>query len=291
MESLKTLDDLTEYLKKSKELIMLPASFDALSAKLIEEMGFLATSMSGFGTSVSQFGLPDRGLISLTEMVQTAARIADAIDIPLIADAETGFGNPLNVIRTVQLYEKAGVSAIHIEDQEWPKRCGHMAGKSVIDADEMVGKVKAAVENRKSDTFGIIARTDSLATHGFDHAIERCKMYLEAGADMVFMDGIKKIKDIRALPKLLNKRPNIINMGPRTPLIPAKELKEMGYSIANYPGICLVAKILQIKEDLQSLKETGIPRSFFDVLKAFPNINQVFGDAHYTELEKKYAMD
>lgn len=285
MEDLKTLDDLMKY----KGLIMVPASFDALSAKLIEDMGFLATSMSGFGTSISQFGLPDRGLISFTEMVQTASRIVDAINIPLIADAETGFGNPLNVIRTVQLYEKAGVAGLHIEDQEWPKRCGHMAGKSVIEAEEMVQKVKAAVENRKSDTFGIIARTDALATHGFDEAIERCKMYLEAGADMVFMDGLARMVNIKKLPKLLTKRPNILNMGPRTPNIPADQLKAMGYKIVNYPGLALVAKILSIREDLKNLKETGIPRSFFDIVTAIPHLNQLFGDAQYTELEKRYT--
>lgn len=286
MKEFKTINDLME----EKELIMVPGAFDALSAKIIEEQGFNAVSMSGFGTSVSQFGLPDRGFVTLTEMVQTASRIVDAINIPLIADAETGFGNPLNVVRTVKQFEKAGVAGIHIEDQVWPKRCGHMAGKSVIETDEMVEKVKAAVDTRKNSDFLIIARTDALATHGFEHAIERCKIYAEAGADVLFMDGLKRMAHIKKLPNLLKGRPNIINMGPRTPNISAEEIKKLGYSIAAYPGVCLIAKILACRDDLKKLKETGRQRSFIDIVQSFPNFNEFLGDTHYNELEKKYAV-
>ncbi|MHA1279731.1 MAG: isocitrate lyase/PEP mutase family protein [Candidatus Helarchaeota archaeon] len=286
MKEYKTMDDLLN----EKEIILVPGAIDAITAKLIEEQGFLACHMTGFGTSVSTFGLPDRGLISLTEMVENASRIVDAINIPLIADGETGFGNPLNVIRTVKLFEKAGVAGIHIEDQEWPKRCGHMAGKSVIDADEMVGKIRAAVDARKNPNFGIIARTDSLATHGFDHAIERCKMYAEAGADMLFIDGVSRMAHIRKIPKLLTKKPNIINMGPRTPNLSADELKKLGYRIAAYPGICLIAKILACRDDLKMLKETGKQREFIEIIQKFPNFNEFLGDVKYTELEKKYAV-
>ncbi|MHA1143816.1 MAG: isocitrate lyase/PEP mutase family protein [Candidatus Helarchaeota archaeon] len=286
MKEYKTIFDLLE----QKELIMVPGAFDALTAKIIEEQGFPAVSMSGFGTSVSQLGLPDRGFVTLTEIVQTASRIVDAINIPLIADAETGFGNALNVIRTVKQFEKAGVAGIHIEDQVWPKRCGHMAGKTVIEIDEMVSKIKAAIDARKSQDFVIIARTDALAPLGFDVAIERCKIYLDAGADMVFIDGLRRMSHIKKIPKLLKDKPNIINMGPRTPNLSADEIKKLGYSIAAYPGACLVAKILSCREALKELKETGRQRSFIDVVQSFPNFNVFLGDALYNELEKKYAV-
>ncbi|MHA1377430.1 MAG: isocitrate lyase/PEP mutase family protein [Candidatus Helarchaeota archaeon] len=286
MKEYKSINDLLD----EKELIMIPGAFDALTAKIIEEQGFQACSMSGFGTSVSQFGLPDRGFVTLTEMVQTASRIVDAINIPLIADAETGFGNALNVVRTVQQFEKAGVAGIHIEDQVWPKRCGHMAGKSVIEVDEMVSKIKAAVDSRKNRNFVIIARTDALAPLGFDAAIERCKIYAEAGADIIFMDGLRRMSHIKKLPQLLKGKPNIINMGPRTPDLSADEIKKLGYSIAAYPGVCLVAKILACREDLKNLKETGRQRSFIEIVQSFPNFNTFLGDTHYNELEKKYAV-
>lgn len=286
MKEFKTLNDILE----EKELIMVPGALDALTAKLVEEQGFDAVHMTGFGTSVSNFGLPDRGLITLTEMVQTASRMVDAITIPLIADAETGFGNPLNVVRTVKQFEKAGVAGLHIEDQVWPKRCGHMSGKSVIEVDEMVGKIRAAVDTRKNPNFVIIARTDALATHGFDHAIERCKIYAEAGADMLFIDGVKRMGHLKKIPKLLKDKPNIVNMGPLTPNLSADELKKLGYSIAAYPGICLVAKILACREDLKRLKETGRQRDFIEIVQAFPNFNEFLGDTRYSELERKYAV-
>lgn len=275
---------------KEKGLIMVPGAFDAVSAKLIEEQGFLGCSMSGFATAVSQLGLPDRGLITLTEVVQTASRIVDAINIPLIADGDTGYGNALNVVRTVKEFEKAGVAGIHIEDQTWPKRCGHMARKSVIEAEEMVAKIRAAIDTRKSSDFAIIARTDSLATHGFDHAIERCKMYAEAGADMLFIDGLKRMAHIKKIPKLLKDKPNIINMGPLTPNLSVDQLKKLGYAIAAYPGVCLIAKILAVREELKKLKETGLQRPFTDIITSFPNLNEFLGDTHYTELERKYAV-
>ncbi len=171
------------------ELVQAPGVYDALSAKIVEARGFNAVYMTGYGTSAGQLGLPDLGFITMTEMVLNAGRIADAVEIPLIADADTGYGNPINVIRTVREYEKAGVAAIHIEDQTWPKRCGHMAGKSVIEVKEMVGKIKAAVDARRNEDFLIIARTDAIATDGFDQAIERGHLFAEAGADVLFIEA------------------------------------------------------------------------------------------------------
>ena len=244
--------------------------------------------MTGFGTSAFQFGFPDRGLLTMTEMVQNANRIVNAINVPLIADADTGYGTVINVDRTVKEYEKAGVAAIHIEDQVWPKRCGHMLGKEVIHQNEMVSKLKAAVEARKNPDFLIIARTDAIATHGFDHAIERAHIYAEAGADIIFVEAPKTKNQLKKIPKLFNKKPLLINMGPRTPNLPVDELKEMGYAIAIFPGVCLAAAILACREDVRLLKETGRQRDFKEVLQSFAELNEFLGVPYYNELEKKF---
>lgn len=284
MEQSKKLSEMI----KSGEFIMAPGAYDALTARIIESEGFNAVYMTGFGTSAFHFGLPDRGLLTMTEMVQNANRIVNAINVPLIADADTGYGTIINVDRTIKEYEKAGVSAIHIEDQVWPKRCGHMLGKEVIDENEMVNKLKVAVEARKNPDFLIIARTDAIATHGFDHAIERANLFAEAGADIIFVEAPKTKNQMRKIPKLFNKKPLLINMGPRTPNLPVEELKEMGYAIAIYPGVCLAAAILACREDVRHLKETGQQREFKEVLQSFAELNEFLGVPYYNELEKKF---
>ncbi len=284
MEQSKTLNEMI----KNGEFVIAPGAYDALTARIIESEGFNAVYMTGFGTSAFHFGLPDRGLLTMTEMVQNASRIVNAINIPLIADADTGYGTIINADRTVKEYEKAGVAAIHIEDQVWPKRCGHMLGKEVIDENEMVSKLKAAVEARKNPDFLIIARTDAIATHGFDHAIERAHLYAEAGADIIFIEAPKTKNQMRKIPKLFNKKPLLINMSPRTPNLPVEELKEMGYTIAIFPGICLAAAILACREDVRLLKETGRQRDFKDVLQSFTELNEFLGVPYYNELEKKF---
>ena len=170
----------------------------------------------------------------------------------------------------------------------WPKRCGHMLGKEVIDENEMVNKLKAAVEARKNPDFLIIARTDAIETHGFDHAIERAHLYSEAGADIIFVEAPKTKNQMRKIPKLFNKKPLLINMSPRTPNLPIEELKEMGYAIAIFPGICLAATILACREDVRLLKETGSQREFKDVLQSFAELNEFLGVPYYNELEKKF---
>ncbi len=286
-----------ENVKNVKELIgpgkilMVPGVYDAITAKISESEGFRAVYMTGYGTSASIFGLPDLGLLTMTEMVQNASRIVNAINVPLIADADTGYGNPINVVRMVKEYEKAGVSAIHIEDQEWPKRCGHMLGKKVIDANDMVGKIKAAVDSRKNPEFLIIARTDAIATHGFEEAIERGKMYSEAGADMLFIEAPKTKNQMKQIPKLLNKVPHLINLSPRTPNLSKEELSEMGYSIAIYPGVCLAATVLACRKDLKLLIETGKQKDFKDVLQSFSELNEFLNVSYYDQLEKKYKIE
>lgn len=273
---------------KNKEFIMAPGAYDALTARIIESEGFNAVYMTGYGTSAFLFGLPDRGLVTLTEMVQNASRIVDAINIPLIADADTGYGTVINVARTVQQFEKAGVTAIHLEDQVWPKRCGHMVGKEVIETKEMIGKIKAAIEARKSEDFLIIARTDALATHGFENAIERANLYAEAGADILFVEAPRTKKQVERIPKLLTQKPLLINLSPRTPNFSSEELNNMGYSIAIYPGVCLAASILGCMEDLKLLKEQGKPKEFKDIIQSFGKLNEFLGVNYYSELEKKY---
>lgn len=269
------------------KFIMAPGAFDALTARMIEEQDFPAVYMTGYGVSAFLFGLPDRGFLTLTEMVQSASRIRDAIQIPLIADADTGYGNPLNVIRTVHEYEKAGIAAIHIEDQKWPKRCGHMDGKAIIPSDEMIGKIKAAVDTR--DHMLIIVRTDAIATNGFDAAIERANAYAEAGADILFIEAPSTVEQLMEIPNVFKAKPLLINMAPRTPNVPADELEKAGYAIAIYPGVCLAAMIPALNTELQSLKKTGSQKELTDVLESFITLNNFLRNDMYSELEKKYT--
>ncbi len=224
----------------------------------------------------------------MTEMVLNAGRIADAVEIPLIADADTGYGNPINVVRTVREYEKAGAAAIHIEDQTWPKRCGHMAGKSVIGAEEMVGKIKAAVDARKNQDFLIIARTDAIATNGFDHAIERGHLFAEAGADIVFIEAPSDREQVEKVPKLVTERPLLLNLGPRTPNFSADEIRNFGYAVVIYPGVCLAAAITGCIEEVKRIKDTGKQRDFADWIQSFMELNAFLGVPHYQELEQRY---
>lgn len=269
--------------------VQAPGAYNALTGKIIEDQGFNAVYMTGYGTSAANFGLPDIGLLTMTEMVQNAKCIADAVNIPVIADADTGYGNPINITRTVQEYEKSGVDAIHIEDQTWPKRCGHMLGKKVISPEEMIEKIKAAVDARESSNFLIIARTDAIATHGFKEAIQRGKNYHQAGADIVFIEAPRTLNQIKKIPRLINDAPLLINLSPRTPRISKEDLKSFGYSIAIYPGLCLAASILACIEDLKLLKKEGKQRDFSDIIQSFSQLNDFLGITHYLNLEEKYS--
>jgi 2,3-dimethylmalate lyase len=273
-----------------KELVQAPGVYDALMAKVVQAQGFNAVYMTGYGTSAGMFGFPDLGLVTMTEMANNAARIADAVEIPLIADADTGYGNPINVVRTVREYEKAGAAAIHIEDQTWPKRCGHMAGKSVIDAADMAGKIRAAVDARKDPDFLIIARTDAIATHGFDHAIERGRMYAEAGADILFIEAPVEKEQVEKIPRLLAGTPLVLNLSPRTPNFSRDEIVRMGYAVAIYPGVCLAAAITGCIEELKRLRESGKQREFTDWLQSFIELNNFLGVPYYQDLERKYKV-
>lgn len=273
------------------EFVQAPGVYDALGARIVESYKFNAVYMTGYGTSASHFAYPDVGLLTMTEMVENAARIAAAVKIPLIADADTGYGNPINVVRTVKEYEKAGVAAIHIEDQVWPKKCGHMEGKRVIDEAEMVGKIKAAVDARQDENFLIIARTDVLAIEGFDKAVERGHRFAEAGADILFIEAPVDREQVARIPEMLKSRPLILNLAPKTPNFSAQEMKEMGYSVALYPGVCLVGALAGCIEELKRLKETGKQRDFKDMITTFIELNNFLGVSYYSNLEKLYGVD
>ena len=242
--------------------VLAPFVFDGVQAKLAQASGFDAVYMTGFGTAASH-GLPDMGLIGLGEMSANAARIAASVKVPVIADADTGYGNETNIARTVEVYERAGVAALHIEDQEWPKRCGFLEGKRVIPADEMVLKVRAAVATRHDPEFVIIARTDALQPNGWDDAVARLRAYREAGADMVFMDGLKTrdlveraARDLAAIPQLLNSW-----------LVTPDEARAMGFAVYIHLGVML-RHFSDFRRSLEELRDTGrvgVPREDLSV--------------------------
>ncbi len=218
---------------RGPEPILAPGAYDALSARMIEQAGFPAVYMTGFGTSASLLGRPDVGLLTMSQMVDNARRIAQAVELPVIADADTGYGNPLNVIRTVQEYELAGVSAIHIEDQAMPKKCGHMENKQVVPTAEMTEKIHAAVEARRSNDFLIIARTDARAAEGLDSALRRARAYREAGADVLFIEAPQSEEEVTQIARAFPNVPLLFNWaeGGKTPPMPLEQLKELGYRV------------------------------------------------------------
>ncbi len=281
----------TDTLKKkidAGEMVVAPGAFDAMTAKIVEAQGFEAVYMTGFGTACMNHGYPDLGLLTMTEMVENAGRMARAVNIPLIGDADTGFGNPINVTRTIQEFERAGVAAIHMEDQVWPKRCGHMLGKNVIDADEMAAKIRAAVDARTDPNMLIIARTDAIAANGFEDAVARGKLFAEAGADILFLEAPTSVEEMEQIPKRLPDNPHLVNMAPRTPNLPIADLKKMGFSIAIFPAICLAATISSCIEELQKFQENGKQRDFTEWVQSFTELNNFLQVPYYLEMDGKY---
>ena len=238
-------------------IIVAPGAYDGISARLIEAAGFKAVYMTGAGTAASHLGQPDLGLATLTEMATHARHIASAVTLPVIADADTGYGNALNVVRTVREYERAGVAGLHLEDQVFPKKCGHIAGKEVIPAKEFAEKIRAATEYRTDPDFVIIARTDARAVTGFDDAVERANLYREAGADVIFFEAPETEEEVRRVAREV-KAPLLVNMvaGGRTPAIKTSELERLGFKIVIYPGVSMFAAMTAIERALAQLRET-----------------------------------
>jgi len=277
----------------SGEMIVAPGAFDPLAARLVEEAGFPAVYMTGFGTSAALIGRPDVGLLTMTEMAGNAGRIVDCVDIPVIADADTGYGNPLNVIRTIGAYEAAGVAGIHIEDQVSPKKCGHMEGKQVIPAAEMAQKVRAAVQARTQPEFVIIARTDARAVEGLDAAIERARLYREAGADVLFVEAVLNEDEAAAVAHAFPGVPLLFNWaeGGKTPPIGLGRLTELGYRIVIFPISTLLAATAAMRQILREIAQAGTPAAALRDLPAFGDFLGFIGLAEVREAERRYAAE
>ncbi len=280
---------LRELLARPEPLVA-PGAYDALSARLVEQAGFDVVYMTGFGTTASLAGRPDVGLLTGTEMVDNARRIAAAVDVPVIADADTGYGNAINVVRTVQAYEQAGVAGIHLEDQVMPKKCGHMSGKAVIPADEMAGKIRAAVEARRDPDFLLIARTDAAAVEGLSAAIDRGRAYADAGADVLFVEAPTSEDDIaRVAEELRGVAPLVFNWaeGGRTPPIPLARIAELGFALVLFPIGTLLAATAGIRRLLASLRDDGVPA--VDDLPTFDGFTDLIGLPEIRELEARFG--
>jgi 2,3-dimethylmalate lyase len=273
------------------EPVLAPGAYDGLTARLVEKGGFGAVYMTGFGTAASLLGRPDIGLLTFSEMVDNARRIAQAIEVPVIADADNGYGNPINVIRTVREYEAAGVSAIHIEDQISPKKCGHMEGKQVIEASEMLEKVRAAVEARRSGDFVIIGRTDARAVEGMDGALERARLYREAGADVLFVEAPQSEEEIAVVAEAFPDVPLLFNWveSGKTPPVSLEQLKEWGFRLIIFPVSTLLAATRSVQEILARIHTDGTPIEVMDRLLSFDEFTDVIGLPEIQELEERFA--
>jgi 2,3-dimethylmalate lyase len=277
-------------LLESGQTIVAPGAFDPLAARLVEEAGFPAVYMTGFGTSAALIGRPDVGLLTMTEMVGNAGRIAACVDIPVIADADTGYGNPLNVIRTVGAYEAAGVAGIHIEDQVAPKKCGHMDGKQVIGAQEMAEKVRAAVEARTQPEFVIIARTDARAVEGLAAAIERGRLYRAAGADVLFIEAVVSEAEAEEVARAFPDVPLLFNWaeGGKTPPIGLDRLTELGYRIVIFPIGTLLAATAAMRRILREIAQAGTPAAVMGELPSFGEFLDFIGLPEVRNVEQRY---
>ncbi|WP_243366570.1 isocitrate lyase/PEP mutase family protein [Fundidesulfovibrio soli] len=250
-------------LVNAPELLMLPVAHDGLSALAIAQAGFKALAVAGFGSSGSVLGLPDFGLMSSTEMITHYAHIIERVEIPVLVDIDTGFGDVNNVIRTVRQVEAMGAAALFIEDQTFPKRCGHMSGKAVVSVDDYLPKLKAALWARRNPDFVIMARTDAVALHGLDEGIRRARIYAEAGADMVFVEAVTSIEDMRTVNSALSV-PSMANMieGGKSPFLSAAELQDVGYTLAAYPCASVFTAVRALQRWAQHLKQHGTSQGF-----------------------------
>jgi len=274
----------------SGQTIVAPGAFDPLAARLVEEAGFTAVYMTGFGTSAALLGRPDVGLLTMTEMADNAGRIAACVDIPVIADADTGYGNPLNVIRTVGVYEAAGVAGIHIEDQVAPKKCGHMEGKQVVGAQEMAQKIRAAVDARTDPDFVIIARTDARAVEGLDSALDRGRRYRDAGADALFIEALVSEAEIEAAARAFPDVPLLFNWaeGGKTPPVGLSRLTELGYRIVIFPLATLLASTAAMRRILGEIAAAGTPATALGELPTFAEFTDFIGLPQVRDIEQRY---
>jgi 2-methylisocitrate lyase-like PEP mutase family enzyme len=272
--------------------LVLPGCSDALTARLAARAGFEAIYATGAGIANALLGLPDVGLTTMTEIVEQVARITSAVDVPVVADIDTGFGNPINVRRAVAEIERAGAAAVQIEDQVFPKRCGHFDGKAIVPLSEMLAKVRAAQDVRRDPAFVVIARTDALAVDGFEAAVERGRAFAAAGADLVFVEAPTSLDELAALPGLIP-APLVANMveGGRTPLVGAAELGAMGYRVVLYANTALRAGALAVREVLVELRATGDSRALADRLLSWEDRQALVGLPELEALEMRYGAE
>ena len=273
------------------ETLLAPGIYDALSGLIAEQSGAKAVYLSGASIAYTRFGRSDLGLVSVSEVHDTLAAATDRIKIPIIVDADTGFGNALNVQRTIRNFERAGAAAIQIEDQSFPKRCGHLDGKVLIKKDEMVGKVKAAVDSRKTSDTLIIARTDARAVEGLQEAIDRAHAYHEAGADVLFIEAPRSVDELKLIRKSFDLNiPLLANMveGGKTPVKTANDLKSLGFNIVIFPGGAVRAATFQLQEYYAGLLENGSNSEFSKRMHDFDSLNAVIGTPELLSIGKKY---
>ena len=281
---------LRKQLEDKKKIMVLPGVFDALSARIAEKVGFDAIFQTGYGSAATLLGMPDYGFLNAGETIDNARRIMRAVNIPVIVDVDTGYGNPLNVWRLVRDLQSLGAAGIFLEDQVWPKRCGHMIGKEVVSKDDYIMKLKAAVDAREDKDFVIVARTDARAPLGLDEAIQRGRAYHKAGADVIFIEAPRSIEELKRIAKEID-APLVANMIEEglTPNLPSKDLLKMGYRIVVFPLSGLYAATFAIKQVFLELKNSGATQQARKMMVTFKDFNK-FVDLHkYAALEKRYA--
>ncbi|MFZ0104762.1 MAG: isocitrate lyase/PEP mutase family protein [Pseudolabrys sp.] len=273
-----------------KPIVVAPGVFDALTAHLAEQAGFSTLYVSGAAIAYTRLGRPDIGLVAMSEVVDTTAMIRDRVGAHLVVDADTGYGNALNVSRTVRLFERAGANAIQLEDQAFPKRCGHLDNKALVPADEMVGKIKAALDARHSRETLVIARTDAIAVEGFEYAIARAVSYRDAGADILFVEAPKTRAELERIPPAVNDVPLMANMveGGKTPPLSAADLQALGFSLVIFPGGIVRALARTATEFYASLAALGTTEPFSERMYDFAALNDILGIPELIELGKKY---
>jgi carboxyvinyl-carboxyphosphonate phosphorylmutase len=278
-------------LLENPEVVVAPGAGDPMVARLVERAGFDALYMTGSGTAMVRYGFPDVGLVTMTEMVENARTITNAVRIPVIADADTGYGSPINVRRTVREYERAGVAAIHIEDQVFPKKCGHLQGKRLIPKEEMVQKVRAACEAREDPDFTIIARCDALAVAGMDEALDRARTYAEAGADVLFIEAPRTLEEIEIIGRAFSV-PLLFNMSTsgKTPFLSANELRRLGYKIMILPNFTTFAAMKAVREVLAEIKRTGSAATLGDRCATFAEFMELAGLPEIQDAEQRYGV-
>jgi len=286
MSTRKTLRKLAE----ARRGVLVPGAFNALSARVVEDLGFEAIYVTGAGVTNMWFGLPDQGFMGLHEIADHTARIRDAVALPLIVDADTGFGNALNVRHTVRVLERAGADCIQFEDQAAPKRCGHFSGKEVISTEEAVAKIKAAVDARTDPDLLIMARTDACAVHGFEAAIERARKFSEAGADILFVEAVETADEIRRLPQLLDK-PQLMNIviGGKTPIFGTDELGQLGYGIVLYANAALQGAVAGMQKALTVLRDARRIDEDPALVVPFKERQRLVGKPAWDALERRYV--